>query len=70
MQSADFYTVMADKSTDASNKEQVVIVICWVDKSLQVHEDFVQLHNVDNTNAETITEKITESLRDLHLYGS
>jgi len=65
IQSADFfYTVMADESTDASNKEQVVIVICLVD---QVHDDFVQLHNVDNTNAETITEKITESQEDLNL---
>ena len=67
VQTEDFYIVMADESTDASNEEQVVIVIRWVDKHLEVHEDLVKLHNVDNINAETITEKITESLRDLHL---
>jgi len=29
MQHANFF---ADESTGASNKEQVVVVICWVDK--------------------------------------
>ena len=67
IQSADFFTVMADESTDASNKEQVVVVIRWVDKSLDVHEDFIHLYNVNNTNAETITGTITESLSDLQL---
>ena len=67
IQKANFYTVMADESTDASNKEQVVIVIRWVDKGLNVHEDFVRLHQVDNTNAETIAEKITTSLNDMNL---
>ena len=32
IQKANFYTVIADESTDASNKEQVVIVIRWLDK--------------------------------------
>ena len=45
IQSADLFTVMADESTDASNKEQVVVVIRWVDKSLDVHEDFIHLYN-------------------------
>jgi len=64
IQQADFFTVMADESTDASNKEQVVLVIRWVDKCLDVHEDFIHLHDVDNTDAKT---KITKSLHDLHL---
>ena len=38
---------MADKLTDASNKEQVVVVIHWVDEGLNMHEDFVRLHQVD-----------------------
>ena len=66
IQHANFFTVMADESTDASYKEQVVVVIRWVDKNLDVYEDFTDLH-VDNTDAETITEKITKSLHDLHL---
>ena len=67
IQHANFFTVMADESTDASNKEQVVVVIRWVDKNFHVYEDFTHLHDVDNTDAETITGKITKSLHDLHL---
>jgi len=43
------------------------VVIRWVDKCLDVHEDFIHLHDVDNTDTETITRKITKSLHDLHL---
>ena len=32
-----------------------------------MHEDFVRLNQVDNTNAETIGEKITASLSDMNL---
>ena len=63
----NFFTVMADESTDASNKEQIVVAIHWIDGNLDVHEDFVKLHHVDETNAETITEKIVATLRDLNL---
>ena len=38
---------MADKLTDASNKEQVAVVIHWVYEGLNVREDFVRLHQVD-----------------------
>ena len=30
------YSIMADESTDASNIEQLVICICWVDKEMTV----------------------------------
>ena len=40
MQKALFYTVMVDKTTDCLNKEQVVLVIRWVDGDLNVHESF------------------------------
>ena len=33
------YTVMADECTDASNKEQFIVCIRWVDKTLIDHED-------------------------------
>jgi len=32
---------MADETTDCTNKEQVAIVLQWVDKDLAVHEDFI-----------------------------
>ena len=36
-----FYTIMADEVTDASNHEQFVICLRWVDQFLEVHEDFI-----------------------------
>ena len=35
LQGSDFFTTMADETTDASNKEQVVICIRWVDNDLR-----------------------------------
>jgi len=41
IQKALFYTVMVDETTDCSNKEQVVLVIRWVDEDLTVHENLL-----------------------------
>ena len=32
-------SIMADESTDASNIEQLVICICWVDEDMRVCEE-------------------------------
>ena len=48
-----FYTIMADEVTDASNHEQFVICLRWVDQFLEVHEDFIGLYKVDNIKADT-----------------
>ena len=34
-----YYSIMADESTDASNIEQIVICIRWVDKEMIVCEE-------------------------------
>ncbi len=34
---------MVDETTDASNREQVVLCICWVDANFEIHEDFISL---------------------------
>ena len=31
-----YYSFMADENTDASNIEQLVICMCWVDKEMRV----------------------------------
>ena len=43
IQSTEF-TIMVDETTDVTITEQVVIVLCWVDQSLEVHEDFFGLY--------------------------
>ena len=45
---------MADETTDASNKEQLVICIRWVDDDLIAHEDFIGMHSIERTTADVI----------------
>ena len=49
-----YYTIMADESSDASNIEQLVICICWVDKEMIVCEEYIGLMPVAQTNANII----------------
>ena len=49
-----FYTIMADETTDSSNKEQFVVCFRWVDDELEVREDFMGLHMVESINAATL----------------
>ena len=45
---------MADETTDVSNNEQLIICIRWVDKDLEVHEEFIGVYPIENTKAEAI----------------
>ena len=54
IQDAVYYSIMADETADVSNKEQIVICIRWVDGNLVVHEDFIGLHPLNRTDANTI----------------
>ena len=37
LNSAKCFTIMADESTDSSNKEQLALCFRWVSKELEVH---------------------------------
>ena len=67
LQNTLFYTVMVDEATDCSNKEQVVLVLRWVDDTLTVNEDFIGLYNVPSISADTLTGVIKDSLCRLNL---
>ena len=58
---------MADETADISNQEQLVICIRWVDEELVVHEDFIGLRPVAETNASTITDAIKSILVEMNL---
>ena len=51
-----------DETTDCSNKEQVVLVIRWVDEDLTVHESFIGLYSVPAIDVNTLTTIIKDSL--------
>lgn len=48
VRSAPFFSTMIDETTDASNKEQVVLCCRWVDGSLEAHEDFIGLYETES----------------------
>ena len=67
IQSAVFFTIMVDETTDMSNKEQVVIVIRWVSEELFVHEEFFGLYETDSIQAKALVDVIKDSLLRLNL---
>ena len=67
IQQAPFFTVMMDEMTDVSNKEQVIIVLRWVDGSFTLHEDFIGLYAVETIQASTLLQILKDVLLRLNL---
>ena len=68
IQSAPFFSVMVDETTDISNKEQVVICFRWVDKQLEAaHEEFTGLCLVESTQANVLHSVIRDVLQRFNL---
>jgi len=53
-----FYIIMADKTTDVSNYEQVVVGFRWVSDTFEIHEEFIGLHVVESIDANTVVSVI------------
>ena len=60
IQLAEFYTIMVDETGDASNLEQLVLCLRWVDEELKIHEDFIGLHGMEVTDAKSIVNIIKD----------
>ena len=56
------YSILADECTDIANKEQFTIVIRWVGKDLQDHEDFIGLYEVGSITADSLVHAIKDVL--------
>ena len=57
----NYYSIIVDEATDCNFKEQVSICFRHVDTStLEVHEEFVGLHETDKTTADTLTKIIKD----------
>ena len=65
--SSGFFSIICDKYTDISNKEQLTICIRWVDKEFEAHEDFLGFYNIPDIGAETIVTAIKDVLLKLQL---
>ena len=55
---APFFTVMVDETTNVSNREQVVLCICWISENFEVHEDSIGLYKVDKIDADTLIKDV------------
>ena len=62
-----FLSIMANETTDKTNREQVVICLRLVDDNLLPHEDFIGMHKVDNIDATTIRTVIHHVLTRMSL---
>ena len=56
---------MADETADASNKEQLVVCIRWVDDQFEAHEEFIGLNHLHECNATAIVDSIKTAIRDM-----
>ncbi len=60
LQDSPFLTVMADETTDSSNREQVTLIVRRVTEELEVHEEFLGLYHVASIDAATLTTAIKD----------
>lgn len=52
LQASPFLTVMADETTDSSNREQVTLILRRVTQELEVQEEFLGLYHVASIDAD------------------
>lgn len=62
-----FYTIMADETTDKSNREQVVLCLRWVSDNFDVHEEFIGMYMVEVCDAPSLVSVIRDVLQRLNL---
>ena len=65
--SSPFMSLMVSETTDISNKEQLVMCIRWVNRSLQPHEEFIGLYHVESTQSSTLVSTIHNVLQRVNI---
>ena len=61
------FTIMIDERIDVSNKEHCVLVMRWVDNTIEVHEDFSGLYEINGKESVTLVKVIKDVLVLLRL---
>lgn len=68
LHASQFYMIMADETTDVSNREQVTIVLRWVDDTdFSVPEEFVGMYVVPAIDSDTLLSTLKDTLVELNL---
>ena len=60
--SRSWFSLLADKTRDISNREQLVLCMRWVSDHYEVFEDQIGLLQLENTTAETIYSSLKDGL--------
>ena len=58
---------MGDETAGVSDKEQLVICIRWVDDCFVIHEDFIEMHPLERTNADQVVAILKNALLRINL---
>ena len=67
VQSAVYYTIMIDETSDCSNKEQVVLVFRCVGDNLVAHEEFFGLYLTDSITSAALVAIIEDTLLRMNI---
>ena len=63
IQKSTFFSIMCDECTDSSNREQLVLCICWIDHgNLEPQEDVIGIYQIDDISAHTTVSVIRDML--------
>lgn len=62
VRAAGNYAILVDETRDVSNKEQLTLIIRWVDNEFEIHEDFVGFMSMDKVDSESLTGAIKDVL--------
>ncbi|CAN6708667.1 unnamed protein product [Malus baccata var. baccata] len=58
MKNARFFSLLVNEACDVSIKEQMTVILCYVDKNGKVIERFVEVQHVPDTTSNTLKESI------------
>ena len=65
---AKFFTILCDEASDSSNKEQMALVLRFVDEENNIREDFIRfIHCKDGLSGEKLAKVITTTIDNLSL---
>ena len=57
------FALLEDKTADLANIEQLVTCIGWIDEQPNAHEEFIGLHLIPDTTANTVVSVLKVSIK-------
>ena len=64
---AKFFSLIADEASDSSQKEQMSLVLRFIDGNGEIREEFIQFLHCESTTSDKLTNIIKKAVKDLTL---